>query len=141
MTTGRRWAMACSMTALLGCERERPASVQPGASAGSSATELRAPVDAAITVADATPASAAPVARAPLPPEPQCTGGSGPVRISVCREPEAGDATPGFPVPYDKCMAAFNGHAFSAQLTDEERRRGHGSSCCYLDRCQISYGY
>ncbi len=64
------------------------------------------------------------------------------MRISVCREPEAGDATPGYPVPYDKCMAAFDGHAFSAELTDDERRRrGHGTCCCYLDRCQISYGY
>ena len=54
---------------------------------------------------------------------------------------DAGDATPGYPAPYDRCMAAFNGHAFSAQLTDDERRRGDHGTCCYLDRCQISYGY
>ncbi len=140
MTTGRRWAAACAMTALLGCERERPVSVQQGASAGSSAAGARAPEDAAVAVADPPPASDAP-ARAPLPPEPPCPGGSGPIRIAACREPAVGDATAGYPAPYDRCMAAFNGHAFSAQLTDDERRRGDHGTCCYLDRCQISYGY
>jgi hypothetical protein len=77
-----------------------------------------------------------------LPPEPQCRDGRGPTRIPVCFEPQPQDTPAGYPAPYERCRAEVNGHPFSRELTDGERARSeHPNSCCYLDRCQVSYGY
>lgn len=126
MTT-RSAVTALLVAGLSACERAPPARVEPGASAGGNAVEAPTPADAA--------------ARAPVPAEPPCPGGTGPVRIPVCREPAAGDAAAGYPAPYERCLASHEGHPFSAELTAAERGRGASATCCYLDRCQISYGY
>lgn len=131
------WAGAALVAGLAACERAPTTRATPEASAGGAAA-ARAQADAATT---APTAGGALGPRASLPPEPPCAGGTGPVRIAVCREPAAGDAAPGYPAPYERCMASLDGHPFSAELTAAERGRGPGATCCYLDRCQISYGY
>jgi hypothetical protein len=104
-------------------------------------TTLPPPAALATTTAATTDAG---TASAPVtPPEPPCPNDSGgTVRSYACADPRADETPGGFAAPYARCPATRGGLGFSAAQTAQRRGQvDQSQTCCYLERCQISYGY
>jgi hypothetical protein len=123
------------------CASTTPAAPTTPAATLTAATTVETPAE--------TPANcdAAPNARTQpamgIPPEPTCpNGGSGTVRSYACGDPRADEAPGGFAAPYERCPATRGGLGFSVAQTAQRRGQvDQSQTCCYLERCQISYGY
>lgn len=129
-----RSVLACGLVLVTACTTAPatvPSLVAPVPSAQGSAPPL--------VIAPSTSASVAttPPAEPPLD-EPKCTTGD-PIKFFVCNPPQANEVG-GMPSPYEACPAKRGGKAFSPAET-KSRREKTPATCCYLDRCQISYGY
>jgi|JI10StandDraft_1071094.scaffolds.fasta_scaffold596709_2 hypothetical protein len=116
--------------------------------AGCASATPTAPTTAAIAAPTPTPTAAppppdAPTAAAPALPEPSCPPDSqGAVRFYACGDPRPEESPGGLPAPYERCPATRAGRGFSASQTAQRRGQvEQAQTCCYLERCQISYGY
>lgn len=80
-------------------------------------------------------------ARVPVPTsEPPCTDGNT-VRFHKCFVPTSADlGAPLLELPFDNCPATVAALRFSPKETARQRAKTP-DVCCYLDRCQLSYGY
>lgn len=61
-------------------------------------------------------------------------------RILRLRSAQARGAEGELDAPFETCAEKRAGKPFSPHETNE-RRAKEGGTCCYLDRCQISYRY
>jgi len=113
-------------------------------SSGSTVPPLVAPIPAPSTPAPLLVSHEVDAGKGPAPAsrtavEPKCPPGE-PIAFFVCAPPKREEPKGELEAPFDACAEKRGGKPFSPHETTE-RRAKDGATCCYLDRCQISYGY